>query len=81
MATPPGGRGASQNTHSPLSQASRHTTATTNTPHCPLSQVAQNQKGWLTSPTMQAQRWNRALRLCDSQMAVGPSKAIAVWTS
>lgn len=45
VATPPGGRGAIQCTHSPLSQAMAHTTATTATPHCPLSHVAQNQKG------------------------------------
>ena len=43
--TPDGGRGASQCTHSPLSQAKAHNTATTATPHWPLSHTAQNQNG------------------------------------
>lgn len=53
---PSAGRGASQCTHNPFTQAAAHTRLTTKTPHCPLSQVAQNQNGWLASPTMQAQR-------------------------
>lgn len=54
--TAEGGRGASQCTHRPLSQASAQAQATTATPHWPLSITAQNQNGWLTSATMQAQR-------------------------
>ncbi len=81
MASPDDGRGASQWTHSPLSQASAQTTATTPTPHWPLRHTDQNQKGWLTRPTMQAQRWNCTVRLCESQMAAGPRMARADWTN
>ena len=45
MASPDGGRGASQCTHRPFSQASAQTTATTPTPHWPLLHTDQNQNG------------------------------------
>ena len=45
MASPDGGRGASQWTQSPLSHANAHTTATTPTPHWPLLHTDQNQNG------------------------------------
>ena len=78
--SPSAGRGASQCTHTPLTQPRALTTATTKTPHCGLFHSAQNQNGWLAIPMMQAQRWNLVLRACDSQIAAGPMTAMAAWT-